>query len=169
MNVFVLHTDPVLSAVMLCDKHLVKMQLETAQLLSTAYYLQTERTPPGLYDPTHKHHPCTVHLAKCDLYMDWVYENARAMAGEHMRRYNRTRKHLSWFVTMQAYAEYKALDGIKPMQHDYTDLVVPLAMPDDIRGDLKFAPLEQAVELYRQYYIRDKARFAKWTNATAWF
>ena len=37
MNVFYLHKDPKVAAEMSCDKHVVKMILESAQLLSTAH------------------------------------------------------------------------------------------------------------------------------------
>ena len=37
MNIFHLHTDPKICAEYHCDKHVVKMILETAQMLSTAY------------------------------------------------------------------------------------------------------------------------------------
>ncbi len=37
MNIFILHENPLISAQMLCDKHIVKMPLETAQLLSNVF------------------------------------------------------------------------------------------------------------------------------------
>ena len=37
MNIFHLHKDPKICAKYHCDKHVVKMILETAQMLSTAY------------------------------------------------------------------------------------------------------------------------------------
>ena len=37
MNIFYLDTDPVLAAQMQCDKHVVKMILESAQMLCTAH------------------------------------------------------------------------------------------------------------------------------------
>ena len=37
MNIFYLHPDPTIAAQMMCDKHVLKMVLETAQLLSTAH------------------------------------------------------------------------------------------------------------------------------------
>ena len=37
MNIFALHQHPVVAAKQHCDKHVVKMILETAQLLSTAH------------------------------------------------------------------------------------------------------------------------------------
>jgi hypothetical protein len=39
MNIFVLHPDPFVAAEMHCDKHVVKMIVEYAQLLSTAHRL----------------------------------------------------------------------------------------------------------------------------------
>ena len=37
MNIFALHQHPVVAAKQHCDKHVVKMILETAQLLSNAH------------------------------------------------------------------------------------------------------------------------------------
>ena len=37
MNIFILNEDPVRSALDQCDKHIVKMPLESAQMLSTAH------------------------------------------------------------------------------------------------------------------------------------
>ena len=37
MNIFALSSDPIASAQMMVDRHVVKMILETAQLLSTAH------------------------------------------------------------------------------------------------------------------------------------
>jgi hypothetical protein len=38
MNIFVLDEDPVISAQMQCDKHIVKMPLETAQMLCSVFH-----------------------------------------------------------------------------------------------------------------------------------
>ena len=40
MNIFYLHKNPVTAAEMSCDKHVVKMILESAQLLSTCHRVQ---------------------------------------------------------------------------------------------------------------------------------
>jgi hypothetical protein len=37
MNIFILHEDPVVAAQMQCDKHVPKMVVESAQMLSTAH------------------------------------------------------------------------------------------------------------------------------------
>ena len=40
MNIFYLHRDPIVAAEMSCDKHVVKMILESAQLLCTCHRVQ---------------------------------------------------------------------------------------------------------------------------------
>ena len=57
MNVFALHYDPRQAARWHCDAHLVKMLLETAQLLCTANHATGSTAP---YKPTHANHPCAV-------------------------------------------------------------------------------------------------------------
>ena len=37
MNIFILDNDPVIAAQMQCDKHVVKMIVESAQMLSTVH------------------------------------------------------------------------------------------------------------------------------------
>lgn len=55
MNIFVLDEDPVIAAKNLADKHIVKMTLETAQMLCSAH-------PSGIapYKQAHMKHPCTI-------------------------------------------------------------------------------------------------------------
>lgn len=58
MNIFRLDNDPISAAIYQCDKHVVKMCLETAQLLSTTHrVLDGEEASPVLYKATHKNHP----------------------------------------------------------------------------------------------------------------
>jgi hypothetical protein len=56
MNIFFLDTDPEAAAVMQCDKHIVKMPLETAQMLCAVYHRYGEPAP---YKLTHANHPST--------------------------------------------------------------------------------------------------------------
>ena len=59
MNIFVLHQNPQTAAEMMCDKHVVKMILETAQMMCTVVASYDHDTP---YRPTHSKHPCTIWL-----------------------------------------------------------------------------------------------------------
>ena len=63
MNVFILDTNPHAAAKMQCDKHVVKMCLETAQILSTI--------TGGPYKPTHANHPCTLWAKANRTHFNW--------------------------------------------------------------------------------------------------
>ena len=57
MNIFYLDRDPVIAAQMMCDKHVVKMILESAQMLSTAHRVldgDEYADKVGLYKMAHK-------------------------------------------------------------------------------------------------------------------
>jgi hypothetical protein len=62
MNIFVTDPDPVISAQTLCDKHVVKMVLESAQMLSTAWreYSSEYADEHELYKTAHLNHPCSI-------------------------------------------------------------------------------------------------------------
>ena len=60
MNLFILHEDPAVSATYHCDKHVIKMILESAQLLCSTLNMLGYDTP---YKTTHKNHPCR--LVRC--------------------------------------------------------------------------------------------------------
>ena len=57
MNLFYTYEDPQAAAQMQCDKHVVKMILETAQMLSTAHRLSETPQAPFVYKVTHANHP----------------------------------------------------------------------------------------------------------------
>ena len=59
MNIFHLHEDPKICAEYHCDKHVVKMILETAQMLSTAYQRHCG-LDDELYKPAYPKHPMTI-------------------------------------------------------------------------------------------------------------
>lgn len=81
MNIFYLDPDPVIAARMQCDKHIVKMTLETAQILSTVL--------GGPYKPTHKHHPSVLWAAKQPY---WTYQHFLGLLDEYKFRYGREHK-----------------------------------------------------------------------------
>ena len=57
MNIFVLHENPTIAAQYHCDRHVVKMVLETAQLLSTTHHILSSPLASRVYQPTHKKSP----------------------------------------------------------------------------------------------------------------
>lgn len=141
MNIFVLSLDPFEAAAMQCDKHVVKMVLETAQILSTVKTLLNEKGAP--YKPTHVNHPC-VQWSKIPDNRCWLTWHFQGLLEEYKRRYNKEHK-CSLFKHRLCF---------------YFDVASPNSfvqcMPDKYK-----IPLDP-VSAYRAYYVGEKARFAKW-------
>ena len=95
MNIFFLDKDPVIAAQYHCDKHCVKMILESAQLLSTAHrVLDEDDAHPDLYKVAHKNHPSTIWTRSSEEHYIWLYELFRNLSIEFGNRYGKI--HLSW-------------------------------------------------------------------------
>ena len=91
MNIFVLDSDPQVAASYHCDMHVVKMILESAQILSTIHHKQgTGRH--WMYKATHRNHPCVLWVEESiDNYV-WVCELALALCKEYTNRYHKRHK-----------------------------------------------------------------------------
>ena len=157
MNIFALSSCPRKSAEMQCDKHIVKMILETGQILSTVHR-QYGSDDDRLYKSTHTKHPSTLWAGACEINYDWLYQHFVALADEYMFRYGR--EHLT-FTKLQDIL-FKAPRG---MQIGTFTLPTP-AMPDDckIAGDV--------VASYRKYYQTKQDKFKMvWTKRSIpnWF
>lgn len=87
MNVFFVDADPSVAARALCDAHVIKMTLESAQLLCTARHVLGLPAP---YKPTHKKHPCALWVAAHRGNYDWTHAHLVALADEYTRRFGRT-------------------------------------------------------------------------------
>ena len=87
MNIFVLDESPVVSAKYACDKHVVKMILESAQMLCS---VQPEGTAP--YKRTHYNHPCTKWVRESSRNYEWLLIHAYALCDEYTRRYDKVHK-----------------------------------------------------------------------------
>ena len=81
MNIFVLSEDPIEAAQMQCDQHVVKMTLETAQMLCTPF-------PNGSapYKHTHYNHPCNVWVRESKANFIWLCDHGDALAQEYTDR-----------------------------------------------------------------------------------
>lgn len=171
MNIFVVDEDPIIAAEMLCDKHCIKMILESCQLLSTAHHvcdgqqvqITGKRTyttynckKPNLLKATMINHPCTIWArASRDNYL-WLWKHAYAMCKEYTRRYGKVHKLEALLLG----------DLYNPPKHIPKGKLTPFAqaMPDDCRD-------ANAVIAYRKYYITAKVDIAKWkmNNAPTWY
>ena len=143
MNIFAVHPDPCVAARSLCDKHIVKMILESAQMLCGAF-------PKGVtpYKHAHFNHPCTIWCRTTSENYDWLLEHGVVMCEEYTERYSKQHK------------TQEVLQWLKENKPDLpkTGLTVfPQAMPDQYKGP-------NSIEAYRKYYIFEKSRFAVWKD-----
>lgn len=152
MNIFYLHPDPAAAAQMQCDKHVVKMLLETAQLLSTAHReLDGDNVPDVFYKSTHKNHPSAKWVRDDAYHYDWAYQHFISLCGEYTHRYGKTHLTDSKLRNLLAKPPRKLAYG--SWQSD-----PPQCMPDEYKCD-------NTVTAYRNYYKGDKARFAEWNKS----
>ena len=86
VNIFASFSCPTLSAVYLDDKRVVKMCVETCQILSTAV---TESGGHGWYRPTHQNHPCCVWARASRANYEWLVAHFIALLNEYTARYQR--------------------------------------------------------------------------------
>ena len=88
MNIFVVSADHQQCAQALDDRRLIKMILETAQMLSTAL-AEVETGNVALYKPTHLNHPCTRWVMSSDIHRNWTIGLFFAYCNEYGIRYGR--------------------------------------------------------------------------------
>ena len=152
MNIFYLDNEPALCSRYHADKHVVKMIVETAQMLCTAASKLGHDVP---YKPTHAKHPCTLWVGESQSNWEWLIEHGLEMCKEYTRRYNRRHK-------TQSIIEWCDISNVGPLR-DIGLTPFRLAMPDQYKCD-------DPVKSYRNYYIGEKSRFAKWktTQPTWW-
>lgn len=86
MNIFVSDPCPQKSASYLDDKRVIKMVLESAQILSTAITLSGGQGP---YKVTHNNHPCCVWARISQRNYVWLLQHFIALLEEYTARYNK--------------------------------------------------------------------------------
>ena len=92
MNIFYLDKDPKIATQMHCDKHVVKMILETAQMLSTAHRVldgDEYADSKGLYKMTHRNHPCSIWVRSSDNNYKWMWDFYDNLLKEYTFRYDK--------------------------------------------------------------------------------
>ena len=92
MNIFYLDKDPVKAAQVQYNKHVVKMILESAQMLCTAHHVYGN--PDDMpYKQAHLNHPSTIWVRENSLHYDWLYAHMIALGLQYTYRYGKV--HLS--------------------------------------------------------------------------
>lgn len=160
MNIFAVDENPEVSAQNLVDKHVVKMILETAQMISTVARQRGFESP---YKSTHAHHPCTKWAAAHPSNMRWLFEHGYALCREYTARYSKTHASQKHIDTLWNALQTWWPEVLHATWSDHTTFAQ--AMPEEFRGSC-------SIEAYRTYYRVAKSRLTKWkieTRKPDWF
>lgn len=184
MNIFALHHEPYDAALAHCDKHVLKMVIEYAQLLSMSHRLldgkptiiqsanelgrvrarrlwllpgETTKNSSPLYAVTHFNHPIAIWARSMSGNYNYLYELFWHLSKEYEHRYSKV--HASFaklHVPLRVQPKSIPSGAMTPM---------PLCMPDEYKVE------NNAVLSYQNFYVESKSRFARWTNRNPpqWF
>jgi len=169
MNIFFLDIDPKKAAEYMCDKHIVKMIVESVQMLSNPYYYQlgikkmsevndnnkdkVNKTWSGLprqtpYRISFPGHPCSVWVSFSMSNWNWLLTHALELCNQYQLRYNKTHSILPNLLWMQQTPPNIPDIGLTPPAQ---------AMP------IKYKNTDVTIA-YQDYYLGEKESFAKWKN-----
>jgi hypothetical protein len=139
MNIFYLDKDPIIAAVVQYNKHVVKMIIESAQMLCAAHHVlgNSDDVP---YKLAHKNHPCTIWTRENSLHYDWLYEHMMALGDEYTARYGKTHMSIDKCKHLNIHPEN--------IPHEEFEQP-PQCMPDEYKD-------ECSVQAYWNYYIGEK-------------
>ena len=151
MNIFVLDNDPKLCAQQHLDKHVVKMILESAQMVCTTHHIHPNKDIKYEipYRKSFVNHPCTKWVRSSISNYEWLTNLTKELNNEYRYRYSKKINH-------------KSFDVIKNLPlPDLPDIGLPSwarAMPDEckIEGDV--------IKSYRNYYQLRKQKIMKYTK-----
>lgn len=168
MNIFYIDECPMQAAQWMVDKHVVKMILESAQLLSTAHRFLDGREVQGqtktgrkarrwilpderdsvIYTATHINHPSAVWARESIENYNWLVDHFFSLMSEYTYRYGKEHK---------CFGEISYLLQSPPhnlREYDWTEM--PSCMDD------KYIISKDPIINYRNYYKNGKSHMFSW-------
>lgn len=179
MNIFILDENPYLAAQWQHDRHVVKMILESAQMLSTAVRLGrapinvAQDVVDSCYKVTHQNHPCNLWLRSNAANFAWLTCHLDGLMSEYHRRFGKI--HATYELKlrfMQIVTQYSGADRFWTRDENHKQVVHPevlalaaqhtpfaVCMPDEFKRD-------NAIDSYRTLYREVKVHqtHVKWTR-----
>jgi len=143
MNIFILDNDVKKCAQYHVDKHVLKMVVETSQLLCGVHWVLGSEAP---YKLSHKNHPCAIWARESLSNYVYLCELGLELCNEYTYRYGKRHKSLDvilWCIINRPNIPDKGFT--EPAK----------AMPDEYKVD-------DVVQSYRNYYMGAKSGFAVW-------
>ena len=154
MNIFVTDSCPIQSARNLPDKHIVKMPLETCQMLAIIYsdwyygvgkLYKSDGTPYRTAHGAFRNHPCTQWAAANQYNLAWLIQHGLALCTEYNLRYDKV--HTCERVIHQAESIYRRCFDDDFSQASRKVAHFTRAMPESIKFDTTI----DTITAYKQY------------------
>lgn len=143
MNIFYLNPCPATAARMQCDQHVVKMILETGQLLCTAHNILGDGEAP--YKITHRNHPSAVWVRESTGNYNWLFAHLLGLVSVYNDRFHKRHK-------TENILDYVA--NVPDCLENGEFFEPPQCMPDEYKSE------DSAVTGYQRYYC---------AKAESWF
>lgn len=148
MNMFAIDIDPVKAAIQLHNRHIVKMILESAQMLSTTRIWYGDSNPV-LYKSCFEFHPCTIWVRKSLSNYIWLLEHFKVLCQEYTFRY------------LKIHGSQNLLEAFNaPFPKPFLDFGLTsfaITMPEEF-------VLKDPIQSYRFYYLNRKISGNFWTK-----
>lgn len=169
MNIFVTHPSPKKSAIVLPDKHIVKMPLETCQMLAIVASTEWGHGFGSLYKGdgvpyktqkgAFRNHPCTVWANSSPSNWSWLLEHGLHLCHEYTHRYNKVHSCFKTLVEAKKIFPVESIENVTPFAR---------AMPEEFKYDQSI----DTFTAYKKYisskpwasknYLRDETRKPEW-------
>ena len=141
MNIFYLDKNPATAAKVQYNKHVVKMILESAQILCTVHHKYMGKDADVPYKATHRNHPSTIWCRQSKPHYEWLYNHMIALGREYNKRYGKIHLSITKCANVLKYVPGGMLEtGLTKM---------PQCMPDEYKD-------ECSIQAYWNYYIGEK-------------
>ena len=152
MNIFILDYNPKKCAEYHANSHVVKMVLETSQILCGVHWVQGGEAP---YKLSHRNHPCSIWARESLSNYLYLCELGLELCKEYTYRYGKRHK-------SQDVIEWCLINKPNIADKEFTEPA--RAMPDEYKSNC-------VVESYRNYYMGEKSKIAVWKNRETpeWF
>lgn len=175
MNIFVVNSNPIVAARSLPDRHVTKMIVESAQMLSIVFsehywnigeVRKVDGTPFKTKRGTFKNHPCTKWVAENINHCEWLIFHAIGLCNEFNLRYGHSHGlHQSLNDVLELFSSATKNKARWALVKQFAR-----AMPDNLKYDENISDV-QAYRLYlntkpwvKDNYLRLPSRKPTWIS-----
>lgn len=160
MNIFALDKNPVQAAKWQCNKHVIKMIVESCQMMCGVYHAQGIEAP---YKKTHFNHPCSKWSRSSYYNFLWLIEHTYALCAEYTERYKRVHKSqaiVDWCEENSWQLKFDK-EELEPFALAINEDSKCRLLPEFDEGD--------PISCYRLFYKHDKSHLHAWKqNKPSW-